>query len=43
MFGETVFIEVCSDVYPGERLIVCRKLLLAKARVHNREKRYLKG
>ena len=43
MFGETDFIEVCSDAYPGERLMVFCNPLLAEARVHNREKRYLKG
>ena len=37
MFDDTDLAEIRSDVYPGERLIVCRNERLAEERAHKRE------
>jgi Transposase DDE domain len=37
LFDERNLLEVHSDAYPGERLIVCRNPLLAEQRRHKRE------
>ena len=36
-FDETDLVEIRSDAYPGERLMVCRNPLLAEARARKRE------
>ena len=37
LFDETDLVEVRSDAYPGERLMVCRNPLLAEARARKRD------
>ena len=37
LFDETDLVEIRSDTYPGERLMVCRNPLLAEARARKRE------
>ncbi len=37
LFDETDLVEIRSDTYPGERLMVCRNPLLAEARARKRD------
>ena len=37
LFDETDLVEIRSDAYPGERLMVCRNPLLAEERARKRE------
>ncbi len=37
LFDETDLVEIVSDAYPGERLMVCRNPLLAEARSRKRQ------
>ncbi len=42
LFDEQGFAEITTAVYPGERIVLCRNPLRARASAYNRERRLAK-